>query len=130
MILVDSSVWIDYFNGKDTQEVNTLVRILGSELIITGDLIITEVLQGFGKDNDVETAEMLFNYMECFTLAGKDIAMKSAEYYRYLRKRGITLRKTIDVIIGTFCIENNVALMHSDKDFDPMENHLGLKIYR
>lgn len=130
MILVDSSVWIDYFNAIDTDQTDILDRMLGSEILIIGDLILTEVLQGFSREKDYKTAKMLFENLDCFDLLGKNIALRSAENYRYLRKAGITVRKTIDVIIGTFCIENDFILLHSDKDFDPLEKHLGLKVYR
>lgn len=130
MILVDSSVWIDYFNGVNTPQVDVLDGILGQELIIIGDLILTEVLQGFSKDTDFNTAKKVFENMPYFDLVGKKIALMSAENYRYLKKKGITVRKTVDVIIGTFCIVNDFILLHSDKDYDPMEKQLGLKIYR
>ncbi len=130
MILVDSSVWIDYFNGIESKQTNTLDKALGSEIVLIGDIILTEVLQGFSKDKDYETARHFFDNIKCFDMVGKDIALKSAENYGNLRKHGVTVRKTIDVIIGTFCIENDLMLLHADRDFDPLENHLGLKIYR
>jgi len=128
MILVDSSVWIDYFNGKITKQTNLLHSLVGNELIVIGDLILTEVLQGFQKDKDFNKASEL---LDCFIfkeMLGKEIAVQSAENYRILKKKGVTVRKTIDVIIATFCIENNLPLLHSDRDFRPMEKHLSLKV--
>jgi len=129
MILIDSSVWIDYFNGNETSRVKQLDSILDKELIVIGDLILAEVLQGFSKEKDFNTAKMLLSRLVYFDMLSKTIAIKSAENYRYLRKKGLTIRKTTDVIIGTFCIENDILLMHSDKDFDVMEKHLGLKTF-
>lgn len=128
MILVDSSVWIDFFNGADTPQVTLLDNKLGDTPILVGDLILTEVLQGFKSNKDFEMAKQALERFELREMVGKDIALRSAENYRRLRNSGITVRKTIDVVIATFCIENNVALLHSDRDFDPMEDILGLMI--
>lgn len=128
MILVDSSVWIDFFNGADTPQVTLLDNKLGDTAILVGDLILTEVLQGFKSNKDFEMAKQALERFQLREMVGKDIALRSAENYRRLRKSGITVRKTIDVVIATFCIENNVALLHSDRDFDPMEDILGLMI--
>mgnify|MGYP000922249595 FL=1 len=119
MIFVDSSVWADYFNGRNCAETDCLDQLLGKEPIGTGDLVLIEVLQGFKHDGDFNTARELLTSLEVFTLGGEEIAIKSAVNFRLLRKRGITVRKTIDVLIATFCIENNLALLHSDKDFKP-----------
>jgi predicted nucleic acid-binding protein len=127
MILVDSSVWIDYFNGKITKQTNLLDSLLGSELIVIGDLILTEVLQGFQQDRDFNKAKKLLSALIFRQMLGRQLAIKSAENYRVLRKKGVTVRKTIDVIIATFCIANNLPLLHSDRDFRPMEKHLNLK---
>ena len=128
MILVDSSVWIDFFNGVETPQVTLLDNKLGDTPILVGDLILTEVLQGFKSNKDFEMAKQALERFQLREMVGKDIALRSAENYRRLRKSGITVRKTIDVVIATFCIENNVALLHSDRDFDPMEDILGLMI--
>ena len=128
MILVDSSVWIDYFNGKITKQTNLLDSLLGGELIVIGDLILTEVLQGFQQDRDFNKARKLLDSLIFRQMLGKEIAVKSAKNYRILRKKGVTVRKTIDVIIATFCIANNLPLLHSDRDFHPMEKHLNLKV--
>ena len=128
MILVDSSVWIDYFNGKITKQTNLLDSLFGSELIVIGDLILTEVLQGFQQDRDFNKAKKLLSALIFRQMLGRQLAIKSAENYRILRKKGVTVRKTIDVIIATFCIANNLPLLHSDRDFHPMEKHLNLKV--
>ncbi len=127
MILVDSSVWIDYFNGKKTTKTDWLDSALGNEPIITGDLILTEVLQGFQNDNDFSTARKLLLSFPFMEMVGQALAIKSALNYRFLRKNGVTVRKTIDVLIGTFCIHHHLSLLHDDKDFDPMERLLKLK---
>lgn len=128
MVVVDSSVWIDYFNGKITKQTNLLDSLFGVELILIGDIILTEVLQGFQDDRDFNKAGKLFDTLFFCPMLGKELAVKSAENYRTLRKKGVTVRKTIDVIIATFCIENNLPLLHSDKDFKPMEKYLNLKV--
>jgi predicted nucleic acid-binding protein len=126
MVIVDSSVWIDYFNGRDIPEVATLDRLLETELLGVGDLILAEVLQGFRQDTDYQTAKRLLTSLTVFEMLGAEMAMKSADNFRDLRKRGITVRKTIDVMIATFCIENGHKLLFSDKDFAPFVEHLGL----
>lgn len=126
MILVDSGVWIDYFNGIDNKQTNTLNDTLGSKPVAVGDLILTEVLQGFRDDKDYKYAKSLFDDLTIFDLVGKSIAMKSANNFRLLRKKGITIRKPVDVIIATFCIEEKLPLLFTDKDFKPFVKHLGL----
>ncbi len=128
MMVVDSSVWIDYFNGKITKQTNLLHSLLGNELIVVGDLILTEVLQGFQNDKDFKKAGELLDSLIFRQMLGKELAVKSAKNYRRLRKKGVTVRKTIDVIIATFCIANNLPLLHSDRDFNPMQKHLNLKV--
>jgi predicted nucleic acid-binding protein len=127
MILVDSSVWIDYFNGLDTPQTNKLDTLLGTEPLGIGDLILTEVLQGFRADKDYELAKRLLTSLSVFDMLGMELAIKSADHFRYLRKRGISIRKTVDVIIATFCIETQHSLLFSDKDFLPFVEHLGLR---
>ncbi len=127
MIVVDSSVWIDYFNGTINKQTNWLDNALGSEFIIIGDIILAEVLQGFQSDNDYRTAKKLLLDFQYMDMVGQDIAVKSASNYRALRQKGITVRKTIDVMIGTFCIHHKFYLLHNDKDFDPIAKHLKLK---
>jgi predicted nucleic acid-binding protein len=126
MILVDSSVWIDYFNGNDTPQTLTLDNLLGVELLGVGDLILTEVLQGFRADADYRTAKKVLNSLTLFNMLGYEVAIKSADNFRALRKQGVTIRKTIDVIIATFCIENGHSLLFCDKDFIPFVDYLGL----
>ena len=127
MILVDTSVWIDYFNGKRNIQTNKLDELLLSELVIIGDIILAETLQGFRKDKDYNQAKEALNYLNCYSISNKEFAIKSAENFRYLRKKGITIRKTIDVLIGTFCIESKIPLLHNDKDFMPLME-LGLQV--
>ena len=127
MILVDSSVWIDYFNGRKTAKTDWLDSALGDEQIIMGDLILAEVLQGFQNDNDFKTAKKLLLTFPFMEMVGQELAIKSALNYRFLRKNGVTVRKTIDVMIGTFCIHYHVSLLHDDRDFDPIENLLKLR---
>ncbi|MDG0978774.1 MAG: PIN domain nuclease [Halieaceae bacterium] len=126
MILVDSSVWIDYFSGVANTQTDQLDQLLGKEPVATGDLILTEVLQGFRHDREYKIAKTLFADVETFDMLGRDIAIKSADNFRALRKRGITIRKTADVIIATFCLERDLPLLFSDKDFKPFVNHFGL----
>ncbi|MDH7512330.1 MAG: PIN domain nuclease [Clostridiales bacterium] len=130
MILVDSSVWIDYFNGEKTRETDWLDSALGNKPIIMGDLILAEVLQGFQSEHDFRTAKNLLLDFPFMEMVGKTIAIKSAINYRFLRKKGVTVRKTIDVMIGTFCIHHNFSLLHDDSDFDPLEKYLKLKTIR
>ncbi len=130
MVVVDTSVWIDYVNGSITPQTNLLDIELENDRIITGDLIIVEFLQRFRDDTQYYKAKELMESLEYFDFVGKDIAIKAAENFRKLRKSGITIRKTIDVLIATFCIENGFELIHDDRDFDQMEEILGLRIRR
>jgi len=127
LIFVDSSVWIDYFNGMQSAETNYLDSLLGREPIGLGDLILIEVLQGFRRDQDYDTARELLTSLTVYTLGGQEIAIKSADNFRLLRKKGITVRKTIDVLIATFCIGKQLHLLHSDKDFEPFHHYLKLR---
>ncbi len=127
MILVDSSVWIDYFNGNKTSQTDWLDSSLGNTPIITGDLILTEVLQGFQNDKDFKTARDILLGIPFMSMGGQVLALESAMNYRLLRRKGVTVRKTIDVMIGTFCIHHQQTLLHDDRDFDPMVTFLGLK---
>ncbi len=127
MILVDSSVWIDYFRGTSIPEAEALDALLGTEPIATGDLILTEVLQGFVSDRDFNQAKKLLTSLVIVDLAGQAIAIQAAKNFRLLRAHGITVRKTIDTVIATRCIESRLALLYSDRDFDPFVEHLGLR---
>ena len=128
MILVDSSVWIDYFNGQTTWQTNMLDNLLSNVPIIMGDLILTEILQGFRSDKDYESAKSYLSILPFHEIGGYQVAVNSAQNYRTLRKKGITVRKTIDIIIGTFCILKDLSLLHDDRDFNPMVDHLSLKV--
>ena len=127
MILVDSSVWIDYFNGTSNPQTTILDSLLGVEPIAIGDVILTEILQGFRNDTDFKTAKGVLLNLTIFEMLGQKNAIVAAENYRTLRKKGITVRKTIDCMISTFCIENNHALLFNDRDYQPFVEHLGLK---
>ncbi len=127
MIVVDSSVWIDFFNGVGTRETALLDGILGAEPVLIGDLILTEVLQGFRSDRDAERARAALDTLYLTPMVGRDIALASARNYRTLRARGVTVRKTVDMLIATFCLENGHRLLHADRDFDAVEAHLGLR---
>jgi predicted nucleic acid-binding protein len=128
MILVDSSVWIDYFNGNQTYQTDWLDSSLGNSPIVIGNLILTEVLQGFQNDKDFKIAKELLLRIPFMSMEEQTLALESAMNYRLLRRKGVTVRKTIDVIIGTFCIQNQLTFLHCDRDFDPMVKYLGLKI--
>ena len=127
MIVVDSSVWIDYFTGNDSPEADHLDSLLGQELIAIGDLVLTEVLQGFRADKDFREARDLLLSFHVVNMLDTTMALKSAANFRALRKMGLTVRKTVDSIIATYCIENRLPLLHSDKDFQPFHKHLNLK---
>lgn len=127
MILVDSSVWIDYFRGNGTPEADRLDGLLGSEPLATGDLILTEVLQGFVSDRDFNQAHALLDSITTIELGGRKVAIQAARNYRTLRGLGITVRKTIDTVIATRCIQDDFALLYSDRDFDAFVKHLGLR---
>ena len=127
MIVVDSSVWIDYFNGVDNRETALLDGVLGVEPVVIGDLVLAEVLQGFRAERDVRRARRALETLVFEPMAGREIALASAGNYRRLRAKGVTVRNTIDMLIATFCMENGHTLLHSDRDFDPIEKHLGLE---
>lgn len=127
MILIDSSVWIDYFRGTSTRESDKLDSLLGTEPVSIVDLMLTEVLQGFNSEREFNQAKALLTSLEVVPLVGQDIAIKAARNFRTLRAAGITVRKTIDTIIATRCIESRYALLFSDRDFDPFVRHLGLR---
>jgi predicted nucleic acid-binding protein len=128
VIFVDSSVLIDYFNNARKWQVDALDNMLGKEIVVIGDYILAEVLQGFRNDKEYEKAKSILLSFPCYDVCGEDIALKSAENFRFLRKKGITVRKTIDCVIATFCIEHRFILLHNDKDFLPFEKHLRLQV--
>ena len=127
MIVVDSSVWIDHLNDRRTARVVLLRQIIGRELVLVGDLIMLEVLQGLRSDTEAARVERALRRFEVVSLLDGDRASRAAANYRTLRARGLTVRKTVDLIIGTFCIDESHILLHDDRDFDPMEAHLGLR---
>ena len=127
MILADSSVWIDYFNGRETSHTNYLFERLGQEPIAIGDLMLVEVLQGFDNDKAFKTARSLLLDLPILTIGSQEIALAAADNYRRLRRLGTTVRKTIDTLIATFCIVGRHELLFTDRDFRPFVQHLGLK---
>lgn len=126
MIVVDSSVWIDFLNGRNAPHVRRLRALLGMEEIVVGDLMLCEVLQGLDSERAAREVEALLRRFEIVSMAGDAIATIAARNFRSLRRRGITVRKTIDLLIGTWCIENRRPLLHNDSDFRPMARYLGL----
>ncbi len=128
MIVVDSSVWIDFFHGVSTPEVERLDGLLGVTPLAIGDLVLVEVMQGFRTDQDGATARQLFRSLALLPMLGGSNAWKASENVRQLRRKGITVRKTIDGIIATACIEANLPLLFSDRDFRPYVEHLGLEV--
>ncbi len=127
MIVVDTSVWIDYFNGSDSTEAEILDNSLGRSAVAIGDLIVLEILQGFRSDKAYITAKNYLASLHQYNMLTPELAITGAENYRKLRKKGITIRKTADVIIASFCIENNLPLLFSDRDFIPFTEHLKLR---
>ena len=128
MILVDSSVWIDYFRGDATPQAELLDALLGNEPLVVGDLILAEVLQGFQSERDFNQAKQLLMSFELVEIVGRDVAIQAARNFRTLREHGVTVRKTIDTLIATRCISSGLILLHSDRDFEPFVTHLGLRV--
>ena len=124
-VFVDTSVWIDFFNGRVTAEITRLRELLGQRPLVIGDLVLMEVLQGFRHEADVRRAERLLEPLDCHILGGEALARTSARNYRRLRQLGITPRSSIDVLIGTFCAENDHHVLACDRDFELMAPHLG-----
>lgn len=128
MIVVDSSVWVDFFNGKTTPQTNKLQSLMGNEPLLVGDLILCELLQGASNEEEARALENELRKFEIVPMLDDTLAVAAARHYRSLRGRGRTVRKTIDLIIGAFCIANGHSLLHADRDFEPMQKHLGLKV--
>jgi len=128
MLVVDSTVWIDYFNGAETPQTNYLDGVLEHAPVLVGDLILTEVLQGFRKDADFEAARRALGKFIQVNMVGAAQALQAARNYRYLRGKEATVRRTIDSLIATYCIENGHELLHNDSDYDSYEQYLGLKV--
>ena len=128
MILVDSSVWIDRINHVPSPQAQRLVALMEAEPLLIGDLILLEVLQGARDESHAARIERGLRRYALVPLLDADLAPRAARNYRRLRELGITIRKTADIIIGTFCIERRHSLLHDDSDFAPMEEHLGLMV--
>jgi predicted nucleic acid-binding protein len=128
VILVDSSVWVDYFRSAETPQVVLLDSLFGRSPLAVGDLIAAEVLQGVRDEREFKWVKRTLDAFEHIDLAGYDLAVKASENYRSLREMGITIRKTIDTLIATRCIEDGLTLLHADRDFLPFSQHLGLKV--
>ncbi|AJA09649.1 MULTISPECIES: PIN domain nuclease [Sphingopyxis] len=126
MILVDSSVWINYFRGDATPQTERLDALLGAEPLLTGDIILAEVLQGFTSDRAFNVALRLMGSLDQIDIGGRDVAIQAARNFQTLRGKRITVRKTIDTLIATRCIEDGLSLLYSDRDFEPFVEHLGL----
>jgi len=129
VILVDTSVWIDYFNGIENKQTENLDRILSEQSVLVGDIMLTEILQGFDSDKEFRLARQALDPLDCVHLGGKSLAIKAASNFRFLRSKGVTIRKTVDMLIGSWCIEHEVELLHNDKDFDLIATELPLQIY-
>jgi len=128
VILVDSSVWVEYFRSADTPQVALLDSLFGRSPLAVGDLIAAEVLQGVRDEREFKWVKKTLDAFDHIDLAGYDLAVKASENYRSLRAMGITIRKTIDTLIATRCIEDRLTLLHADRDFLPFAQHLGLKV--
>ncbi len=128
MLVVDTTVWVEYFNGQVNPETDFLDRAFSQEIILVGDLILAETLQGFRNDKDFKLAQAALSKFEQTGMLNLRLAQHSAQNYRTLRKKGVTVRKTLDCLIATFCIAENHTLLHRDSDFDGFEKHLGLNV--
>ena len=128
MVLVDTSAWIEYFRDGKQAVVEEVDRCLEEESVIMGDLVYCEVMQGIKSPRQRSDVARLLDALPRRDMVGFEIAAKSASNYRLLRSKGITVRKTMDVLIGTFCAENGVRLVHSDRDFAMMSMHIGLEL--
>lgn len=129
MILVDTNVWIDYFNGVRNDQTDSLDGILSNQSVLIGDIILTEILQGFDSEADFKKAKEALDPLDCVHLGGKSLAIKTASNFRLLRSKGITIHKTVDMLIGSWCIEHDVELLHNDKDFDRIAGELPLRVF-
>jgi predicted nucleic acid-binding protein len=130
LILVDTSVWIDYFRGAITAQTEKLDKLLGHEPLAVGDLILAEVLQGFADERDFNVARKLLTSLKVVDLGGREVSIQAARNFRALRSHGVTVHKTIDTLIATRCIEGGYDLLHRDRDFEPFVTHLGLRVVK
>lgn len=128
MILVDTSVWIDYFRGRASPQADRLDALLGVDPVAIGDLILAEVLQGIDDDRTFEEVRGFLGTLDTVVLGGEEVAVEAARNFRRLRARGVTVRKTIDTVIATHCIVRGYDLLHADRDFDPFAKYLGLRV--
>jgi predicted nucleic acid-binding protein len=128
VILIDTSVWIDFFRNRPTPQAEWLDRNLGLEALVVGDLILAEILHGFKEDKGFNEARRLLGRLEQVNIGGMDLAVEAAQNYRRLRRAGVTVRGTMDVLIATRCLTDSMRLLHSDQDFDAFERHLGLHV--
>jgi predicted nucleic acid-binding protein len=129
MILVDTSVWVNYFNGIVNKQTESLDHLLSERTVLVGDIILTEILQGFDRDKEFRLVKKALNPLDSVHLGGKSLAIKAVSNFRFLRSKGITIRKTVDMLIGSWCIKHEVELLHNDKDFDLIATQLPLQIY-
>jgi len=127
LILVDSSVWIEFFRAKASPQTARLESLLGTQPVAIGDLMRVEGLQGCGSDHEFQRMKRVMDPVRVVELCGRELAVQAARNYRALRTRGITVRSTLDTILATRCIEDNVPLLYSDRDFQPFVQHLGLR---
>ena len=132
MLVVDSSVWIDFFNGADRPAVGLLQQMLdhGEVRIVVPDLVLFEVLRGFRQPRELRYARQLMETLDIEATGGADLALAAADHYRALRSHGHTVASSIDVLLATWCIENDYALLHRDADFDAFESLRGLRVWR
>jgi len=128
MVIVDTSVWIDFFNLIDTPQTIWLEKAISREQVGLTTLILCEILQGARSDLKFDAFVQDLRQFEIFDTGGVALAIASARNYRILRQKGFTIRRTIDCIIATFCIEEDHLLLHRDRDFDAFEQHLGLRV--
>jgi predicted nucleic acid-binding protein len=128
MVIVDTSAWVEFFRAGRSAVAEKVDRCLGGDLVGIGDLIYCEVMQGLHSPRERKRVGSLFLSLPRFEMVGFAVAEKSAANYRLLRSRGVTVRKTIDVLIGTFCAERGFEILHNDRDFTLMVPHIGLRI--
>jgi predicted nucleic acid-binding protein len=130
LVVIDTSAWIEFLNDTGHEIVNVLEYALDNELVCLGDLVYCEVLQGIKNKRELNRVKTLFSTLHSDAVGGFEVCARASENYKYLRSTGVTVRKTIDIIIGTFCLENGHEIIHNDRDFKHMEEHLGLKSYQ
>jgi hypothetical protein len=130
MILVDSSVWIDFFRNVSTWQTSRLEELLGDDQVLMGDLILLEILQGYSSEDEASRVEKLLEPLDTISIGGRGVALEAARNYRLLRRSGVTVRSTIDTLIATRCISDGLTLLHNDRDFLPFERALGLSVVK